>query len=284
MSSEARVGVVVVTHNSAEFLANTWQSILNQDYPIARIVVIDDHSTDQTLSLINDHAARLHEDNQPEVVIASALTHATDVSTRIAQNFTQGVRMLTDCDFIAMGDHDDTWYSHRISSQVSHLQESPHSLMLASNGDIGNGLTLFDNFEVPADFNQITPANQLRHVLRYSVATGGATMLRVTPWIRDPSFTPPSGWLHDRWWSIVAASRAGLAADARSVIEYRVSEGQRVGLQRGRQGRSGRRGLRQFQTGDVLRLRALHQLRSSALPEAGLQLRYTSLIRTFMSR
>ena len=48
----------------------------------------------------------------------------------------------------------------------------------------------------------------------------------------------PPGWLHDRWWSLVAAAREGLLVDDTIVLDYRVSSAQEVGLDTGHQGQA----------------------------------------------
>jgi hypothetical protein len=67
----------------------------------------------------------------------------------------------------------------------------------------------------------------MRYALRHSVATGGASMIRPATF---PDLSVPEGWLHDRWWSLVATARGGLLVDPGSVIDYRVQPGQQVGL------------------------------------------------------
>jgi hypothetical protein len=47
----------------------------------------------------------------------------------------------------------------------------------------------------------------------------------------------PSGWLHDRWWSLVAVVRSGMIIDEGIVIDYLVQAGQQVGLATGGQGK-----------------------------------------------
>lgn len=277
------MGVVLVTHNSERFVAQTWQSILDQDHPIARIAVIDDHSRDNTLSLLEELVASASTYSDIDITIENATTAAPNSTTRIAQNFVQGVRVLRDCEVIALGDHDDTWYQDRITRQVSFLRTHPETLMLASNGDLSSTGTLFENFEVPAGFNQLSPPEQLRHVLRRSVATGGASMLRVTDWLEHSSFIPPRGWLHDRWWSIVAASQSGLAIDTAPVIEYRVSEGQQVGLDHGRQTSHTLSRVRRSSVSDGAKLRELHDLRGVSTPECSSVLSWPSLIYTLLT-
>jgi hypothetical protein len=75
----------------------------------------------------------------------------------------------------------------------------------------------------------------MRAGIRYSVATGGASAVRPAAFADVPI---PAGWLHDRWWSLVATAREQLRLDDEVVIDYRVSAAQEVGLDRGQQGRS----------------------------------------------
>ena len=87
-------------------------------------------------------------------------------------------------------------------------------------------------FRVPDDINDMSPADRMRFVLRKSVATGGASAVRPAVFADDEI---PEGWLHDRWWSLVAAAGEGLLIDTTVVIDYRVTTEQEVGLDMGSQ-------------------------------------------------
>ena len=75
----------------------------------------------------------------------------------------------------------------------------------------------------------------MRVVLRKSVATGGASAVRPAAFA---DVVIPAGWLHDRWWSLVAAAREELLVDDTIVLDYRVSSAQEVGLDTGHQGQA----------------------------------------------
>jgi len=90
-----------------------------------------------------------------------------------------------------------------------------------------SGETLRDAFPVPATWDGLAPADRMRYALRHSVATGGASMIRPAAF---PELSVPQGWLHDRWWSLVATVREGMLIDQEAVIDYRVQPGQQVGL------------------------------------------------------
>ena len=222
---------VLVTHNSARWIAETVRSVLDQETPVDRIVVVDDHSTDNTLAIIGEYAS-----GRSVEFLASGCT-ATDVHTRIASNFVQGVRG-SEAELVFLGDHDDVWHRHRVSSQLQALRDNPDVALLASDGrvihdDIGpTPRTLRDAFPVPVDFGQWRTSQQFAYVVRHSVATGGACALRPSAF---DELNVPAGWLHDRWWSLWAAAHSALMIDPTIVIDYRLSAGQQIGLDTGAQ-------------------------------------------------
>jgi len=229
-----RVAAVLVTSNSERWLEQTLTSVLAQTRQPDEIVIVDDRSTDGTRDII----ARVLGD-RARVHVSRA--SSPDLTTRIAGNFREGLKAARGCDIAVLGDHDDVWHADRIARQVELMEVWGETSMLASNGRLvdvfGNPVpgTLRDTFPVPADFNELSPAEQMRAVIRRSVATGGASAVRPAIFAdRDI----PAGWLHDRWWSLVATAREELRLDDETVIDYRISPGQEVGLDRGHQARS----------------------------------------------
>lgn len=273
-----QVGVVLVTHDSARWLAQTWESIMAQDHPISRIVVVDDHSRDDTRAMIEEWARDPRAGDARVDIVVSTST-AASVTTRIAQNFAQGVLELRALDAVVLSDHDDVWFPDRVTR---HLQSwDAGALMVAGNGSImSSAQTLFDAFDVPTDIGSWESRARVRWVIRRSIATGGASMVNARALCELPGFVPPAGWLHDRWWSILAASRAGLRVDSHPVIDYRVSEGQQVGLDRGRQETREFSRVSGASFGDVGRMRALRSLRSIASADLSDEFTLPRLLRT----
>ena len=220
-----RVAAVVVTHDSAEFLERTLASIDQQTRPPDIRIAVDDYSTDTTVDVL----ARYGFDTQV------ATTSATDVTTRIAQNFQQALRTAqqSEAEIVILGDHDDLWHRDRIEHQLDLLQRHRNVAMLASDGFLidSHGAavpgTIRSHFPIPADFNDRNLRQQLTYALRHSIATGGACALR--PEALQHWSVPP-GWLHDRWWSLTTLRAGRFLADPTAVIDYRLSPEQEVGL------------------------------------------------------
>lgn len=230
----ARVAALLVTSNSERWIEATARSIAGQSRQPDEVVVIDDGSTDATRDIL----ARVLGDG---VRIVPSSAKSADRTGRIAHNFRQGLEECAGCDIAVLGDHDDVWHPNRIGHQAGLLEVLTDDTLVASDGRLVDedgtplGGMLRDSFPVPVDFDELTAAGRMRVVLRQSVATGGASA------VRPPAFADvaiPNGWLHDRWWSLVAAAREELKVDRDAVIDYRVSAGQQVGLARGHQDRS----------------------------------------------
>ena len=220
-----RVAAVLVTRNSMPRLDETLSSIDGQSRAADALIAIDDHSSDGTVF-------RLREAGFD---VDTSTSTANDVSTRIAQNFVQGLRsaQFHDADLVVLGDHDDVWHPQRIEHQVGVLERSPEVAMVASDGFLidsgGVALpgTIRSSFPVPDGFSQWSPRQQMRYAIRHSVATGGASALRLA---QLDDWSVPLGWLHDRWWSLVALRQGKFLADPSAVIDYRLSDDQQVGL------------------------------------------------------
>ncbi len=225
MSTEFRVAVLLVTHDATAFLDQTLASIELQTRPADLLIAIDDNSVDGTTDVLTTHGFDVHR----------ATTSASDTSTRIAQNFHQGLRLAerAGAEIVVLGDHDDLWHRDRIEHQVGLLEQFPQTAMLASDGyliDVHGAAvpgTIRTNFPIPADFNELTPRGKITYALRHSIATGGASALRLGA-LRD--WSVPEGWLHDRWWSVAAVRADRFRSDTTAVIDYRLSPDQQVGL------------------------------------------------------
>ena len=273
------VGVVVVTHNSADWMPETLESIARQTHLPNRVVIVDDHSTDVTGDLVDQWAVSVQRVGVSVERVASTSVDE-EPRTRIARNFTQGVRILSGMDFVALSDHDDVWLPCRLEVQTALMSEQGSSY-LASDGLIeGDPGTLFEAFDVPVGCEAWESRALLRHVLRHSVATGSSSMIRPDQLLRSESFVPPRGWLHDRWWSILAATQGTLQISREPVIRYRISPGQSVGLNRGRQEIQGITRLRSVSSSDAARLLSIHSLKREAAPELRKELSWGRLLTT----
>lgn len=228
------VAALLVTSNSQAWIRATLESVRTQRRQPDAIVIVDDNSTDDTMTIIDEvlnGTARIER----------ATSRAQDSTTRIAHNFLQGVRACADHDVVILGDHDDLWHPARVGHQATQLANDPDALMVAGDGRIvdeqgrATSRSLRDTFPVPADWDDQPIEDQIAYAIRHSIATGGASALKPAAFADERI---PDGWLHDRWWSLWATVRGGMRIDPAPVIDYRVSATQEVGLATGQQAKT----------------------------------------------
>lgn len=76
-----RVSLVTPAYNQAQYLAETIDSVLAQDYPNLEYIVIDDGSTDNTPELLRRYAGRIHWERQANQGQAATLNSGWSKAT-----------------------------------------------------------------------------------------------------------------------------------------------------------------------------------------------------------
>jgi glycosyltransferase involved in cell wall biosynthesis len=115
-----RVSIVVGTYNAAEFVEATIASILAQTYRDFELIVVDDASSDETVSRIaafGDSRIRLIR-NPTNIGVANTRNVGADSATG---------------EYLAMNDHDDLSLPTRLERQVAFLDER-RDVLLAATG------------------------------------------------------------------------------------------------------------------------------------------------------
>lgn len=109
-----RVSVVIPTYNSAAFLGETVESILAQNYRDFEVIVVDDGSTDDTVTVLAPYKNRIsyyYQENQGE-----------SVARNWAVNLAQG-------EYIAFLDSDDLWLPSKLERQITEMDRFPQAVL-----------------------------------------------------------------------------------------------------------------------------------------------------------
>lgn len=109
----ARVSVVIPTHNRGHLIGQALDSVLAQTYRDFEVIVVDDGSTDDTLSVLDEYKERIRVIRQPHR--GQAGSHARNA----------GIREATG-EFIAFLDSDDLWLPAKLERQMALLDADPH--------------------------------------------------------------------------------------------------------------------------------------------------------------
>ena len=123
-----KVSIIIPTFNGQEFLRDTIESTLNQTYKNIEVFVIDDCSTDSTLSVLSSYEGRIQ-------------LIKNDKNLGLAKTVNKAVS-LTDSDYLILLGQDDLLPYNHVEIMVKQIQKNDdvalvhcNSLRIDSNGD-----------------------------------------------------------------------------------------------------------------------------------------------------
>lgn len=226
-----RVSVVMATFNGEEFLMEQLASIARQSRCPDDMIVVDDASTDATATILRDFA-----DAAPfpvEVVVRSS--HLGTSAT-----FEEAMRRATG-DILLICDQDDHWHPDKIATMVDRLQANPGALLAFSdsrlvgptNRQIDRSRWRIAGF-TPSEWRSMRDDAFGQMVFRQVVA-GCTAAIRsdlLTAALPFPGALQEVAGpiIYDRWLSLVAAAAGPVVLVPEQLIDYRIHEGQQVGI------------------------------------------------------
>ncbi|MFO7244744.1 MAG: glycosyltransferase family 2 protein [Actinomycetes bacterium] len=224
--ARASVSVALCTYNGERWVGEQLSSILDQSVPVAEVVVVDDGSTDGTLDVIAQVAAR------SDIPVRVA---ATERAGGIRANMERTLRACTG-DIIAMSDQDDVWHPDRIEQVLEEFAARPDALLVHADARIvgadgsPSGGTLLGRLGASEEERAALVLGEGWPVLlRRNLVTGATAAIRRE--LLDLALPLGSSWVHDEWLAIIAASRGGVVLIDEPLIDYRVHGSNQIGAE-----------------------------------------------------
>lgn len=112
MGDNRLVSVIMPAYNSAAFISESIQSVIQQTYANWELIIVDDASTDATRKIIESHSISEHRIRS----FYNATNKGTDYSRNKAINAAKGA-------FIAFLDADDLWKPEKLEKQLKVLSK-----------------------------------------------------------------------------------------------------------------------------------------------------------------
>lgn len=104
------IDVLIPCFNTARYVGAAIDSVLSQSCPVARVILLDDGSTDASATVIREYGRPVEYHRQDNGGISSARNAAA---------------RLASADFIAFLDADDLWTEDSLQRRMEHLKRSP---------------------------------------------------------------------------------------------------------------------------------------------------------------
>src|SRR6476646_4901088 len=129
------LSIALCSYNGAAYLSEQLESIAAQTRTPDELVISDDHSTDDTLRLIEEFAATAGFPVRLSV-------NESNLGT--AKNFEKAISLCRG-DVIVLSDQDDVWHSDKLESVERIFAARPQLSLVFSNAElVDETLTLFD--------------------------------------------------------------------------------------------------------------------------------------------
>ncbi len=114
--TEKLVSIITPTYNCGAFIARTIDSVLAQSYKNWEMIIVDDRSTDDTKSVVDEYMARDSRIKYHLLGENSGAAVARTVAMRLAEG-----------SYMAFLDSDDIWMPEKLERQIAWMEENGHA-------------------------------------------------------------------------------------------------------------------------------------------------------------
>jgi glycosyltransferase involved in cell wall biosynthesis len=198
------VAVVIATYNGATYLRAQLESIVQQTYKPSQIIIVDDVSSDNTITIAHAFAA-----HHPEVMVVQNETRLGYI-----KNFEKGM-LLANANYIALSDQDDIWMPNKIEVLIHAIGDQ---MLAYSDSDLidANGQLL--NQKMSSIKNQLAYHTPIMYAIG-AWAPGHAMLFKKE--LVDKAAPFPTLVTHDFWLGFVATCYSKVVYVNEPLVHYR---------------------------------------------------------------
>ncbi len=208
------VSVIIPTHNRRYTIKRALDSVRAQTYTNLEVIIVDDGSTDDTLSRIQ----KLYGDADWLTYIINDENQGAAASRNIGVDYAKG-------EYIAFQDSDDYWFPEKLERQMRLMDEHPEAGMVycCMERRLGNVSDVWPSKDIPMG----TKSGNMYRTLLLSPMISTQTMLcRKQAFLSVGGFNANSKILQDYELSIRFSKHYDIVlADETLVIQYMTNKG-----------------------------------------------------------
>ena len=183
------VSVILASYNGEKYIIEQIDSILAQTYPIYEILIGDDGSADNTMSILNDYACKYGNIK----IISSNGKHGVNYNFKRLMDTASG-------NYIAISDQDDIWFPEKIEIM---MREIGTHVLAYSDAIPFSGMLIPYNKEQSVEFDSYIPENSIEDIMFNNVVSGHRMLVKkefineIHEWNFDVYYD---------WWLAISAS------------------------------------------------------------------------------
>jgi glycosyltransferase involved in cell wall biosynthesis len=198
------VAVVVATYHGATYLREQLESIVQQTYKPSQIIIVDDDSVDDTITIADAFAAA-----HPEVMVVQNETRFGYI-----KNFEKGM-LLANASYVALSDQDDIWMPYKLETLLANIGDQ---MLAYSDSELidANGQLL--NQKMSSIKNQLAYHTPIMYTIG-AWAPGHAMLFKKE--LVDKATPFPTLVTHDFWLGFVATCYSRVVYVNEPLVHYR---------------------------------------------------------------
>ncbi len=158
------ISIAMTTYNGERFLKEQLDSIFAQTYPNIELIVCDDCSQDNTLTILKEYAKK-HSNMK---------VYQNEESLLCVKNFEKAIRLCS-ADYIALADQDDIWEANKLTVLMSEIGH--YSLVFSDAVLIDDVGYKFHDSHVRYS-GRATKSKSLEFLIFNNIAQGCATLFK----------------------------------------------------------------------------------------------------------
>ena len=136
------VSIIMPIYNSADTLAESVDSVVAQDYKLWELIIVDDHSSDNSLEMAEEYSR-----TDPRIVVIRTEKNVGSGGARNAGiSHSKG-------ELIAFLDSDDLWLSKKLDVQVMMFRDEKVSFICSAYQRFNSNTHSTDDVGVPSSLN-----------------------------------------------------------------------------------------------------------------------------------
>lgn len=223
------ISVALCTYNGERYIHEQIDSIINQTVKVDEIVVCDDGSTDETLSIIEN----FRENTSVDIRI-----YRNETNLGVCANFQKAVDLCKG-DIIFLSDQDDVWHNDKVETIVNYFYHNQQKQVVFTDGQlidgsgnpISNG-TLWECFGVDQSCMKQIENGFGMEIFAFENRATGATMAIRRGFEYTASFSRfcIANILHDGALATLALIGNQLGYINKCLIDYRIHSNQECGI------------------------------------------------------
>lgn len=175
---EPLVSIIVPCHNSSKFIKATLNSVVAQDYTSWELIIIDDKSTDDTCTIVEEFASKYSNIQFIRLPQNGGVSKARNLGMEKANG-----------KYIAFLDSDDIWLENKLTRQVAYMEEKMLPMTFCAYNRINEDGAIISGI-TPAPFSY-----SYHQLLSHNVIIFSTSMVLKST-IGDLQFSPAG---HEDW-------------------------------------------------------------------------------------